>query len=276
MHHFIPPQLLDEDASHLGIAGEVAPPKSLPASVAKRHNGRMYLPAHFTMTETDDIERLLADIGAADLITRTSSGLASTFLPLLYVPKSSTNADRKPGTANESGNATFFQGASLHGHVTRANHQWKSTIDPEALVIVHGTDGYISPNSYPSKAENAKTVPTWNYTTLNIHGKLVVHDDPAWTLDLVRRLTNHHEAKHAAERNQIPWSVDDAPSDYIDTMVKGIVGIEIVIDRIEAKAKLSQNKTEADALGAARDLEQGTATEVALSRAIQATRAVQR
>ena len=191
---------------------------------------------------------------------------------MLYVPYSSTNADRQAGATNEFGNATFFQGASLHGHVTRVNHQWKSTIDPEALVIVHGADGYVSPNSYPSKAENAKTVPTWNYITLNIHGKLVVHDDPAWTLNLVRRLTNHHEAKHAAERSQTPWSVDDAPSDCINTMVKGIVGIEILIDRIEAKAKLSQNKTEADALGAADDLEQGSTTKRELGQAIRAIR----
>ncbi len=115
-------------------------------------------------------------------------------------------------------------------------------------------------------------MPTWNYVTLNIHGKLIVHDDPAWTLDLVRRLTNHHEANHSTDRQQKPWSVDDAPAEYIDTMVKGIVGIEVTIDRVEAKAKLSQNKTEADALGAAADLGQGAPTEIALSEAIRATR----
>ena len=237
----------------------------------------MYLPAHFTITDPREIENLLSNIGAADLVTRTSVGLASTFLPLLYVPLSP--GENPHANPNEHPNENpienlGFAGSALHGHVTRANHQWKSTIDPEALVIVHSVDGYISPNSYPSKAENAKTVPTWNYVTLNIHGKLIIHDDPIWTLDLVRRLTNHHEAKHGAERQQTPWSVDDAPSEYIDTMVKGIVGIEIVIEQIEAKAKLSQNKTEADALGAAVDLEQGTATEFALGQAIRATRAI--
>lgn len=248
--------------------------KSGPKGDRERQNGSMYLPAHFTLTDQREIENLLENIGAADLITRTAEGLTSTFLPLLYVPRITLNETLSTGDVMSADHTetSFFDGASLHGHVTRANHQWKATIDPEALVIVHSVDGYISPNSYPSKAQNAKTVPTWNYVTLNIHGKLVVHDDPKWTLDLVRRLTNHHETKHGIERQQKPWSVDDAPREYIDTMLKGIVGIEIVIDRIEAKAKLSQNKTEADALGAAGDLELGTATEIALGQAIRATR----
>ena len=222
----------------------------------------MYLPPHFTMTEQHDIEKVLANLGAADFVTRTDEGLTSTFLPFLYVP----------ATDRPSEGSNGFAGASLHGHLTRANSQWKSTIDPEALVIVHTVDGYISPNVYPSKAENHKTVPTWNYVTLNIHGKLVVHDDPVWTLDLVRRLTDHHESKHATVRQQDPWSVDDAPAEYIDTMLKGIVGIEVVIERIGAKAKLSQNKSEADALGAAADLAQGTTAEVALGQAMRAIR----
>jgi transcriptional regulator len=232
----------------------------------REQNGSMYLPAHFTITEKREIESLLAAMGAADLITRTSEGLTSTFLPLLYVPR----VDQQSNHAGDS--TSEFQGASLHGHLTRANSQWKSTVDAEALVLVHIIDGYISPNSYPSKADNGKTVPTWNYVTLNIHGNLIVHDDPVWILDLVRRLTNYHEAKHGANRQQTPWSVDDAPADYIDSMLKGIVGIEIVIERIEAKAKLSQNKTEADALGAAADLEQGTVTEIALAHAMRNTR----
>jgi transcriptional regulator len=232
-----------------------------------RQNGSMYLPAHFTLNEQHEIEDLLTSLGAADLVTRTTEGLTSTYLPLLYVPSGDLQDYAKAKVNDER-----FAGASLHGHLTRANSQWKTTIDPEALVIVHTVDGYISPNSYPSKAENGKTVPTWNYVTLNIHGKLIVHDDPSWTLDLVRRLTNHHEAKHSADRNQQPWSVDDAPAEYIDTMLKGIVGIEIAIERVEAKTKLSQNKTEADALGAATDLEQGTIQDVALGHAIRSTR----
>ena len=225
----------------------------------------MYLPAHFTMIEQHEIENVLANLGAADLVTRTNGALTSTFLPFLYVP-----AYNQPSIPSDG--SSGFAGASLQGHLTRANNQWKATIDTEALVIVHTVDGYISPNGYPSKAENHKTVPTWNYVTLNIHGKLVVHDDPGWTLDLVRRLTEYHESKHGAHRNQTPWSVDDAPAEYIDTMLKGIVGIEVVIERIEAKAKLSQNKTDADALGAAADLEQGTTAEVALAKTMRATR----
>lgn len=132
-------------------------------------------------------------------------------------------------------------------------------------MIAHVADGYISPNGYPSKAERGKVVPTWNYVTLNIHGRLLVHDDPAWTLQLVRRLTDIHEARHAVGRTAKPWSVDDAPAHYIDTMLKAIVGVEVVIDRVEAKAKLSQNKTEGDAQGAIADLALGGPAEITLA-----------
>jgi transcriptional regulator len=205
----------------------------------------MFLPAHFTITDATEVAQLLSEIGAADLVTNTADGLTSSFLPLLFVS----------GEGN----------GSLHGHVARPNKQWRSADGTEALVIAHFGDGYISPNGYPSKAAEGKVVPTWNYVTLNVHGRLVVHDDPVWTLDVVRRLTDAHEARHAAGRTAKPWSVDDAPTDYIESMLKAIVGIEVVIDRIEPKAKLSQNKTAADALGAAADLASGSTEEIALA-----------
>jgi transcriptional regulator len=214
----------------------------------------VFLPSHFSISDPREVARLLTGIGAADLVTVTDDGLTSSFLPLLFVPGAGIDGSSL---------------GSLHGHLARSNRQWKSADGSEALVIAHFVDGYISPNGYPSKTVDGKVVPTWNYVTLNVHGRIIVHDDPAWTLDVVRRLTDVHEARHAARRTTEPWSVDDAPADYIDTMLKAIVGIEVVIDRIEAKAKLSQNKAEADALGAATDLELGGPDEAALAAAMR-------
>ena len=107
-----------------------------------------------------------------------------------------------------------------------------------------GADAYISPGWYASKAEHGRVVPTWNYITAHVYGTLVVHDDPAWVEDLVRRLTGRHEAE--AEH---PWSVDDAPAAFIAGQLRAIVGVELIITRIEAKAKLSQNRPEADVVG---------------------------
>jgi transcriptional regulator len=214
----------------------------------------VFLPAHFEITDTAEIARLLSNIGAADLVTNNEDALTSSFVPLLFAP----------GQGH----------GSLHGHLARPNRQWKSANGTAALVIAHFVDGYISPNGYPSKADDGKVVPTWNYVTINVHGRVIVHDDPAWTLGVVRRLTDLHEARHAIGRTEKPWTVDDAPADYIDVMLRAIVGIEIVIERVEAKAKLSQNKTDADALGAVTDLEMGGAASAALAAAMRNARAV--
>ena len=109
---------------------------------------------------------------------------------------------------------------------------------------MRGPDAYISPGWYASKAEHGRVVPTWNYVTAHVYGRFVVHDDPVWTEDLVRRLTTKHEAYR-----DHPWSVDDAPRSFIDGQLRAIVGIELEITRIEAKAKLSQNRPAADVEG---------------------------
>lgn len=196
----------------------------------------MYVPSHFAVTDPAQLTRMLEGIGAADVVTFTATGIESSLVPLLHVP-----------AAGGLG--------SLQGHLARANPQWKTT-DPtvEALVIVNGVDGYVSPSAYPSKQETGKVVPTWNYTALHVHGRFVVHDDRDWLDALVRRLTDHHEAASSARSGAPVWSVDDAPGDYIDSMLRAIVGIEIEITRVEAKSKLSQNKSEADARGVIADL----------------------
>jgi transcriptional regulator len=188
----------------------------------------MYVPGHFT-AEPALVDELLRNHGAADLVTLTKQGLVATMLPFLYVPAVAPSAG---------------QHGSLHGHLARNNDQWKLASVGEALAIVRGPDAYISPGWYASTAEHGRVVPTWNYVTAHVYGRLVVHDDPAWTEDLVRRLT----AKHEAYRDH-PWSVDDAPRPFIEGQLRAIVGIELEITRIEAKAKLSQNRPAADVEG---------------------------
>ena len=181
----------------------------------------MYVPAHFAMRDSE-VRELLTHHGAADLVTATTSGLTATLLPFVYDP-----------TVGEQG--------ALLGHLARNNDQWRQQVIGEALVIVRGPDAYVSPSWYASKAEHGRVVPTWNYVTAHVYGRLVVHDDPDWVDALVRRLTDRHEAG-----NPRPWSVDDAPTSFVAGQLRAIVGVELVISRVDAKAKLSQNRPAAD------------------------------
>jgi transcriptional regulator len=192
----------------------------------------MYVPAHFAVDE-GAVHELLARHGAADLVTLTDEGLVATMLPFAYVPAGNGSAGR--GSAGLG---------ALHGHVARNNAQWKLPARGESLAIVRGPDAYISPAFYAAKAEHGRVVPTWNYVTAHVYGELVVHDDADWTESVVRRLTEKHEAG-----NEHPWSVDDAPRAYVEGQLRAIVGIELVISRIEAKAKLSQNRSAEDIAG---------------------------
>jgi len=189
----------------------------------------MYVPAHFA-PDAALVDELLRNHGAADLVTQTERGLVATMLPFIYVPPAG------PPAAGQHG--------ALHGHLARNNDQWKLGSAGEALAIVRGPDAYISPGWYASTAEHGRVVPTWNYVTAHVYGRFVVHDDPAWTEDLVRRLTTKHEAYR-----EHPWSVDDAPRPFIEGQLRAIVGVELQVTRIEAKAKLSQNRPPADVEG---------------------------
>lgn len=184
----------------------------------------MYTPDHFAAGR-DAVQGLLTRPGAANLVTVTSQGLLATLLPFVYDP-----------SVGEHG--------ALHTHVARNNRQWSEPAIGESLMIIQGADAYISPSWYPSKAEHGRVVPTWNYSTAHVYGNLVIHDDPAWIAGQVRRLTNVNESAF-----EHPWSVDDAPERYISGQLRAIVGIELVITRIEAKAKLSQNRSDSDVDG---------------------------
>ncbi len=186
----------------------------------------MYTPAAFGEDRPEVVAAFLAQHPMAQLVTMTDDGLVATPLPMLYEP------------------ATDGMG-SLAGHVARANRQWvNATPLVEALAIFTGSNAYVSPNWYPSKAEHGKVVPTWNYETVHIRGRFVVHDEPEWKRALVTRLTQHHESQFLN-----PWAVTDAPADYIDSMLNAIVGIELHITSIQAKRKLSQNRPAADIAG---------------------------
>jgi transcriptional regulator len=184
----------------------------------------MYTPASFKV-DWPAARNLLADQVTADLVTATSRGLVATFLPVLYEPASDGYG-------------------SIVAHVSRNNDQWRLPAIGDALMVLHGPDAYISPSWYPSKAVDGRVVPTWNYLLAHVYGRLVVHDDQIWVESLVRRLTDKHEATRPA-----PWSVNDAPAQYVATQLRAIVGLEVVISRVEAKAKWSQNRPTADVDG---------------------------
>ncbi|GAB5079535.1 FMN-binding negative transcriptional regulator [Arthrobacter sp. AD-310] len=184
----------------------------------------MYIPAHFAAGPAAT-RNLLASPGAANLVTMTDAGLMATLLPFVY--------ERGVG-----------EHGALHAHLARNNPQASAPAKGEALAIIQGPDAYISPSWYPSKADHGRVVPTWNYSTAHVYGELVVHDDAGWLARHVRRLTGLHEGGR-----EHSWSVDDAPEKFIAGQLRAIVGMELVITRIEAKEKLSQNRSAADAAG---------------------------
>lgn len=191
----------------------------------------MYTPAHFEVDQAT-ATAFLQQVRAADLVTATEDGLVATHLPLLF--------DAQRG----------LKGA-LVGHLARTNDQWRRPCLGEALLIAHGPEAYISPSWYPSKVEHGRVVPTWNYTTAHVYGELRIHDDVAWLDRHVRALTERHEG----ERQQ-PWRVDDAPAGYVAGQLRAIVGVELVITRVETKFKLSQNRPSADIDGVVTGLTQ--------------------
>jgi transcriptional regulator len=179
----------------------------------------MYQPAHFKETDSDKLHALMRAYPFATLVTHEEGGLTANHLPLELVD------------------------GKLHGHVARGNEL--SHMDgAEVLVIFRGPDGYVSPNWYPSKRETHREVPTWNYAVVHVHGRLRTTQDATWLRQLLDRLTDRHEAGQPS-----PWRVSDAPEDHIEKMLRAIVGLEISIDRIEGKFKLSQNHPAANRAG---------------------------
>lgn len=183
----------------------------------------MYVPAHFNEPRVEVLHAAMRRAGLATLVSLTSDGLIASHLPLLLDP------DPAPyGT--------------LVGHLARANpHTHRADPGVQTLAIFQGPEAYITPSWYAAKQETGKVVPTWNYTAIHAYGTLEVFDDPDRLLGVVSRLTDHHEAGRTP-----PWAVSDAPADFVQGMLKGIVGIALPIVRLEGKAKLSQNRPAGD------------------------------
>ncbi len=191
----------------------------------------MYLPTHFEECRPDVLHRLLHEHPLGLLVTQGDGGLDANPIPFLLDP------ERGPH-------------GTLRGHVARANPVWREArTDVASLVVFQGPQAYVSPAWYASKAETGKVVPTWNYVMVQARGRLVVRDDAAWLRRLVGELTARHESARP-----VAWQVDDAPADYIDAMLRAIVGIEIELSALTGKWKVSQNRSAADRDGVARGL----------------------
>jgi transcriptional regulator len=188
----------------------------------------MYLPAHFREERVEVLHRLIQQHSLATLVTLGVDGLIANHLPLILDPE--------PAPLG-----------ILRGHVSKANAQWHDSLpDVPALAIFQGPAAYISPSWYATKQETGRVVPTYNYAVVHAHGPLLTYDDPSRLERHLRALTSQHEASLPT-----PWSIDDAPADFFQGQLKGIVGIEIPIQRLEGKWKVSQNRTAADRQGAA-------------------------
>lgn len=199
----------------------------------------MYNPPAFKEDDRDQIARMIEEVNVGELITYTGDSLIASVLPFLYEP-------------------TFGEFGRLRGHLAKANPHWRS-IDAatESLVLFRGVNTYISPAWYPSKEVDGKVVPTWNYIAVEARGHLEVHEETEWKLQMVSDLTARHESGRVT-----PWSVDQAPEAFLDSQLKAIVGVELVLSSIIGKRKLSQNRSFPDFQGAILGLEKDGETAI--------------
>jgi transcriptional regulator len=183
----------------------------------------MYTPQHFAENDPTILRDAVRRIRAGQLATYGTSGIEATFLPLLISDDASC----------------------VNGHLAKANGQWKrADTSVPALITWVGPSAYVSPGYYPSKTEDGRVVPTWNFTAIQAEGSLIIHEEDEWKRRHVAHLTAFHERGRSS-----PWSVEDAPTEYIDAMVRAIVGVEIRLTSLVGKWKLSQNRSAADIAG---------------------------
>lgn len=192
----------------------------------------MYRPKHFEQHDVARIAALVREQPLAMIVRHGDGGLDADPIPLLFDP-----ADGGDGSADT------LRG-TLRGHVARANPLWREAHEREVLAIFQGPQAYVSPGWYPSKREHGKAVPTWNYAVVQMHGRLRAIDDPTWLRAFVTRLTDAHES-HRSTR----WQVSDAPPEFVEQMLRAIVGLEIEVTHVVAKWKVSQNRGAADREG---------------------------
>lgn len=185
----------------------------------------MYRPTAFRQDDLTTLHAQIDSTGLALLTSNGPAGLQATHLPLLLIPE-----EGEFGT--------------LYGHFARANPHWQALAGQEALAVFSGPDAYVHPGWYPGKAEHGQVVPTWNYIAVHAWGHVEVFDDADRLRLLLERLTARHEAGRPR-----PWSLDDAPAEYLERMLRAIVGFALPIRRLEGQWKLSQNRQPADHAG---------------------------
>jgi transcriptional regulator len=210
----------------------------------------MYIPRANEEKRVPVMHGLMAEHPLATLVTMTASGLFASHVPVVLIEDGS-------------------EFGMLKCHISRANTQWRD-LDPsvDALAIFSGPLHYISPTWYPEKEEDGRVVPTWNYAVVHAYGPLKAVEDAHWLLEHLEKLTNTHEAQSA-----VPWKVSDAPEDFIAAMLKGIVGLELPIRKLEGKWKVSQNRTQADRDSVAAGLvARNTAESLAMKALVEAVR----
>ena len=192
----------------------------------------MYVPPHFLEDDKAALHRAIGETRLATLVTLDSEGLEASHVPILL--------DEEEGPFGV-----------IRGHLARANPQWRrASAETPALVMFLGPDAYVSPNWYATKRETGKVVPTWNYLAIHAYGRVEFFEDAERLRAIVTSLTQRHEG-----RREKPWAVSDAPEDYIQAQLRGIIGFRLPIDRLEGKWKLSQNRPEADRRGVIEGLE---------------------
>ena len=202
----------------------------------------MYMPQHFAETRPEVIHRIIREHPLGTLVTQGADGLDADHIPFEFEPAEGTHG-------------------VLLAHLARANPLWqRCPTGSQVMVVFRGAQAYISPNWYPSKHEAHRQVPTWNYEVVHAHGKLTVHDDERFVRGIVARLTRRHEAAEPR-----PWKIGDSSPEFIDSMLRNIVGIEIAVTSLACKVKLSQNKEARDRQGAAEQLEARGSVELASS-----------
>lgn len=202
----------------------------------------MYVPAHFAAGDLDQVAAFVDRAGSADLVTYDGTGLSATLLPVLWDRGSADPDSAERGGDDDGGDGGDGNLGRLLGHLARSNPQWQTAVaEVPALAIVRGPQAYVSPSWYQSTAEHGRTVPTWNYTTVHLSGAVTFHQDEAWLRDIVTRLTEKYEAGREHR-----WWVTDAPERFIAGQLRAIVGVEMTVQRVEAKDKLSQNRPPQD------------------------------
>jgi transcriptional regulator len=184
----------------------------------------VYVPRHFAVEDLDEVRALVRAVHVGQLVTVGPDGVPdASLLPVLW------------------------EGDEVVVHLARANEHWRRIASGSpGLMVVTGPDAYITPRWYASKREHGRVVPTWNYSAVHLRGPVTVHDDPEWLRTAVTRLTGHHEGRTAGEDG---WEVTDAPARFVDGQLKAIVGVSMAVTHVDAKAKLSQNRSDDDRAG---------------------------